>query len=399
MFSQYRALLARARARRLALASALGWFALASYALAIILAVHAATGSFSLAGAAVGAFSAGSGLAAPARGRLIDTYGARGLVVVAVAHAGAASGLVLGCALHGSASWLVGAAALAGVSAPPLIATARMLWADVAGPALATPAHALNASLGDVAQLLSPGLTGALAAVFAPSAALAVLVAAAALIARVGRYRRPASRARTGQLWGAIPQSSSLRTLVACDVAGGLWTGGFEVTVTSLASTHGSAELAAVPLRAGALGGILASLWVGSRPVTPPAAARYLGGSVLVAVVLPLAVIRPSLATVTVIALVAGAGYGVLGAALFELLDHVVSADRAVEAFPWLTTGQAAGTAAGAAAAGALTRHGNADAFALVAACAAVGAVIAASRRRSLRDSSAVAIHAVRHND
>ncbi len=228
-----------------------------------------------------------------------------------------------------------------------------MLWADVAGPGLARSAHALNASLADAAQLLSPGLTAGLAAVFAPSLALAVLVAGASvggvLVAGSARHRRPAAgREPTRRFWGALSESPGLRTLVACDVAGGLWVGGLEVAVTALASRHGGAGLAAIPLSAAAVGGILASLWVGSRPVSPSPAGRYVGGSVAVGAVLPLALIRLSLATVTAVLLLAGAGYGVLGAALFELLDQVVSADRAVEAFTWLTSGQAAGTAAGA---------------------------------------------------
>jgi MFS transporter len=368
MLSQYRALLARGRARPLVLACALGWIAFTSYALAIILAVHAATGSFSVAGGAVAAFSAGSGLAAPARGRFIDTHGARSLGVFAVTHGVTAAGLVAACALHASTWILMVTAALAGALAPPLIATARMLWADVAGPALTKPAHAPNASLADVAQLLSPGVVAGLAGLVAPSLALAVLTTGAAvagvLIAVVGRHSPPKRRSPSRGLWGVVTESSGLRTLIACDVAGGLWTGGLEVALTSLASRHGGAELAAIPLAAAALGGILASLWVGSRSVSAPAASRYVGGSIAVAVVVPLAVIEPSLATVTGIAVLAGAGYGILGAALFELLDHLVPGDRAVEAFTWLTTGQAAGTAAGAAAAGALAQRATSDAFA-----------------------------------
>jgi hypothetical protein len=62
----------------------------------------------------------------------------------------------------------------------------------------------------------------------------------------------------------------------------------------------------------------------------------------------------------------------------------VVSADRAVEAFTWLTTGQAAGTAAGAAAVGALAQAGAVAGLGLVAAAPAAAAAIACARRRSL---------------
>jgi hypothetical protein len=390
MLSSYRALFARAGARPLALACALGWFAFTGYGLAIILVVHAAAHSFSVAGGAVAAFSAGSGLAAPARGRLIDRRGAGGLAVFVAAHGCALAGLIAACALHATTIVLLGTAAMAGAVVPPLIGTARAVWSEVAGDELSKPAHALNASLADAAQLVSPGLTGALAAAFAPTLALAVLLAAVSaagvVVVRIARRRRVSTdRRAAGGIWGVITESPSLRTLVACDVAGGMWTGAMEVAATALAARHGAAELAAVPLSAAACGGIAGALWVGSRAVAPRATSRYLGGSLLAALVLPLAVVSPSLASVTGISIVAGAGYGILGAALFELLDRIVPSQRAVEAFTWLTTGQAAGSAAGAALAGALVRRSIASAFLLIAVCAMAGAVIAVLRRKSLR--------------
>ena len=389
MLSQYRALLVRPRARRLLLGCLLGWLAFTSYALAIILAVHAATGSFRAAGGAVAAFSAGSGLLASARGRFIDNHGARAVAGFALAHACAAAGLIAACGLHLSAVILVMISAVAGALAPPLIATARMLWAEIAGPGLARPAHALNASLADVAQLVSPGLTGGLAALAGAGLALAVLVTAATvagvIVAFLGDGLAPVRRPPRRRLWGVLSESPGLRTLVACDVAAGLWSGGLEVSLTALAARHGGAELAAIPLVAAALGGILASLSVGSRSGSPPAGTRYVSGALIVAVALPLMLVHPSLGAVTAIALIAGAGYGILGAALFELLDHVVSTDHAVEAFTWLTTGQAAGTAAGAAIAGALTQRASAGGFISVAICGAAAALITVLRRDSLR--------------
>lgn len=72
MFSSYRALLARAGARPLVLACGLAWISFTGYVLAIILAVHAATSSFAVAGGVVASFSAASALGAPVRGRFLD---------------------------------------------------------------------------------------------------------------------------------------------------------------------------------------------------------------------------------------------------------------------------------------------------------------------------------------
>ena len=128
--SWYRALFARRGARTVALSCALGWLSFSSYGLAIVLAVQAATGSFAVAGAAVGAFSAGSALLAPARGRFVDRRGPRAVACFAGPHAAALTLLVAGCAASQRSGLLVAAAALAGASVPPLIATARSLWPE-----------------------------------------------------------------------------------------------------------------------------------------------------------------------------------------------------------------------------------------------------------------------------
>jgi MFS family permease len=164
MLSSYRALLARAGARRLALSCGLGWLSFSGYSLAIVLAAHAASGSFAAGGAAVAGFSAGAGLLAPVRGRLLDRAGPAMLSYFAAAHAAAATLLILVCATPHSTALLIGTAAVTGAAAPPLIATARAVWTRIAGPELVTTAHALNAALGDGAQILSPALVGAVPA-------------------------------------------------------------------------------------------------------------------------------------------------------------------------------------------------------------------------------------------
>ena len=63
----------------------------------------------------------------------------------------------------------------------------------------------------------------------------------------------------------------------------------------------------------------------------------------------------PSLVGIAAVAVLVGLGYALLNVALFQMLDHVVAADRAVEAFTWLTTATAAGTSLGAVSAGQLT--------------------------------------------
>jgi hypothetical protein len=114
-----------------------------------------------------------------------------------------------------------------------------------------------------------------------------------------------------------------------------------------------------------------------------------LTGTLVVAITLPLCLAFASLAGVTTVLVVAGAGFGLLNVALFELLDHVAAADRAVEALTWLTTAQGLGLAAGAPIAGLLAHRAAHDALFLVALPAIVAAAVAWRRRAGLRAQSA----------
>ncbi len=425
MSSPYRTLLRRGGARRLALACAVAWLSYSGYVLAIVLAVHRATGSFAAAGLAVAAEFAGSGALAPLRGRLVDRRGARALRALAGGHVAGAALLIAGCLHGGSPGPVLGGAALLGACAPPLIGTARAAWTQLADPGLARAAHALNGALADVAQIGSPALVAALALLVSPVAALAALVAGAALAAwlipDVGRDspldraeadRPEAAGAETAEAaataagaaadpeadgredgratgarsaLGVLRDSPGLRTLVAGDLAIGGVGGGLEVAVTAAAAAHGVAAAGAVPLAASALGAFALSVWVGSGRTSRSAAQRYLGGCVIVATTLPFVLLAASVVALAAVLVAVGAGVGLLGVALFELLDDVAPADRQTEAFTWLTTSNAAGSAIGAAGAGRLARAGVAAPLALVIGFAVLAAGLAYARRDTLR--------------
>lgn len=154
--------------------------------------------------------------------------------------------------------------------------------------------------------------------------------------------------------------------------------------MTAVAARAGAPELGAVPLSASAVGSILVSVWSGTGRLSRPTAWRYIAGCCMVAATLSLAPVVQSLAGIAVVVVAAGAGFGLLNVALFELLDRIVPTDRAIEAFTWLTTGQAAGTAAGAAVAGQLAKTSPTAALWLVCCSAAAVAILALARRRTL---------------
>jgi MFS family permease len=399
MFSMsYRVVLRRAGARPLALASALGWLALGGYGFAVILAARAATHSFADAGVVSAVFAIGVAAPAPLRGRAVDRRGASALALLAVAHGIAGAGLVLALAFSGPRWPLWVAAALAGATAPPLVATARSLWAGVAGPELARTAHALNAAMSDLAIMVSPAIVAGLSALASPVAALALLVtgfvAASLEVAWLDRARRPAVTAapaapRRRDPWGPLRHSAGLRILVLADLPIGAWLGGMDIAVTAVAAAHGSAELGAIPLAASGAGSVIASIATGTHRVRASAGRRYLVGSVVSAVALPLTLIDPTVWSVAAALVLVGAGFGLLNVACFELIDEVVADGGRTEAFTWLTSANAAGAAVGVAIAGSVAGTNPTAALGLVTAVAALVAVIAFGGRRALRAASA----------
>jgi MFS family permease len=379
----YRSLLAGAAARRLALASVLGWLGFGALSLAIVLSVQHATGSPSASGVALAGFALGSGVLAPARGRLVDFFGPRrALVPFALASGAALLGLALAAEERAPAGVLVALATFAGLSVPPLIASARVVWPQVVAPEQMPAAHGVQAVLGDLGGVAGPVLAGALAAVASPSGALVACallpVAGALLLVALPWPERTPRKHRGGAL-----SSPGMRTLVLADV--GLYAawGALEVALPALAGREGAAASAAIPLAAFAAASAVGALVYGTRPAA--AGRRYvLGALALTATLAPLAALS-SVWAIAAVLLAAGAAFAAVNVATYALLDEVTPEGTGAEALTWLTTAGAAGMAAGAAAAGALAGSGSvAGALALPAVGAAVAAVAVVARRGTL---------------
>lgn len=359
--------------------------------LAMVLFTRAQTGSFAAAGLVAAAFGLGSGVTSPVQGRLIDRYGhARVMLPLAALHAASLGALVtLGLGGAPTAA-LVACGLAAGASIPPVGSVVRPLLSGLLGADrdLLPTAYALDGIAIEMVFIAGPLLTALVVSVASPAAAL--LIACGFVIAgTVVLVTAPASRAwrpvaSSGgerHLLGAMA-SPGVRVLIAATAPVGFGLGATEVTMTAFASDHGSRAAAGALMALWAMGSGLGGLAYGAREHGSAPAARWVRLAVAFPLCsLPLA-LAPSIAVMTVLALIAGLYLAPLLAAANELIGHVAPPSALTEAFAWPITAIALGAAAGSASAGALVEAADwRIGFVAVVAAGLVTATIAVARR------------------
>jgi MFS family permease len=375
---------------RLFAASLLARLPMGINGLAIVLLLKAETGSFGAAGAAAGALALGTGLGAPLTARLIDTLGARMLLVLGGGSAGALLALVALARVDAPTPALVAAAFAAGVAFPPTPSVLRAQYPRLFGerPALLQTAFALDSVMTELIFTIAPLLTAALVILFEPAAAIVVSAAAvvagtSALVAALppddGRplEEKPA-RSRLGAL--AAP---GIRTLVGSMLPVGFAFGALEVALPAFADHEGEPELAGVLIALWGLGSAAGGLAYGARPRRGSLASAHLR----VALLLPLSflpmVLATSPATMALLVVPAGVLISPLIATRNELAGRVAPAGAGTEAYTWPLTALVAGIALGAATSGALADATSWQAAVLAAAIAAAGGAAVSTGRRA----------------
>ncbi len=236
----YRALLRLAPARRLVYALTAACLTFGMVPLTILLTVQRATGSYPDGGYAVAAFGLTAGASAPFRGRLVDRRGMRTWLPLM---AGGYGATLIALDLVGLASgptWaLVALAGLAGISAPPLFASARSLWPHAVEAALVRRGYAITSLISDVGQVAGPALAGVLF-VFTDWTALLVCAAAALLAAAlcVTGADAPSARARPRPM-PKLFESRALVGLLVVSILLGAAVGLVQVAVPTIAGAVG----------------------------------------------------------------------------------------------------------------------------------------------------------------
>jgi MFS family permease len=358
--------------------------------LAVILFLRAETGSFAIAGAVAGGLAVGGAAGAQLVGGLVDRRGARVLLLVAVLHAVALGALVAGGVAGAPAPLLIVIGVIAGGSVPPTSSVLRSLWPALLGDRhdLRQAAYAIDSVGVELLFTLGPLLTALLATLVSPAAALvvsavAVVVGTVAFVAQPGVDVGRAPKREGGRLAGAL-RSPGVLTLALTSVPAGIGLGICEVAIPAFTSAHGAANRAGLLLAIWSVSSAVGGILYGAMR-RPPLQQAHIAVSILLPLsLLPLAT-APSLTAMALLVIPAGLFIAPMLATRNELIGWVAPPDARTEAFTWPQTAFVGGIAIGAALAGTIVQHsGSSPAFLAAGAAAALGAVIAIVRRRSI---------------
>jgi predicted MFS family arabinose efflux permease len=364
-------------------ASQVGRLPLASAPLALLLFARQSL-SLAVAGLLVAVYTAAMAVSAPLLARGVDRwrqppvlYGSAvlsGIGFVAVAFGG------------GNPAVTVLGAAVAGFGTPPLEPCLRVLWPDLVPAAVVSAAYALDIALQEVIFVVGPLVTLAAVAAAGPAAGLLAAgllqLAGATVFAQTTVVRRwrgsPAKRHWAGPL--RVPRFT---VLVAGVVCVGAAIGSIPVVVTGYAEAAGDRTLTGWLLAAQAGGALIGGLLYtragpGGQNRLPLLAAAFAAGF------LPLLWVPAPVVMAGLLA-VSGAALPPVLTAVFLATDRLTPQGTAAEAFAWVITAFAVGSAAGAALTGPLVATGIRYGFAVAPAAALVS--IAAMMAASVRDA------------
>lgn len=392
--ANYSVLLRTPGAAAFFLSASLGRVGIAMTSLSIVWLVHGHTGSFASAGLVSGAFAVTDALVAPQLARLVDRFGqTRVLPPALLAHALAVGALVSLVAADAPDGLLALGGALVGASVPQLAALSAARWAALLRTdrtAELPTAFALESVSNTVAFLVGPTLVSALAAAGHPVvgtvlASSLTVVGGLVLAAQRGSAPSPAVDSAAHARKARSLLRSDFFVLMGLNLGLGIFFGAMQVSVTAFVVEH-SAPGAAAPIFAvsscsGLLAGWLYGMrrWRASAPVQLLAAtsALMLGTLLLLMVGSPVGL--------GLVVILTGAMIPPLLVLCNVLTESTVHQTVLTQAFSWLGSASAAGSAAAAAGSGlAIDSLGARGGFAITVTAAAAMTLLSLAGLRLL---------------
>lgn len=356
----YRSLLAAPGAAQAFVAASLGRLSFGMVTLSLLFAGQQATGSFTVAGLVLGAYSIGN-LSAPFKARLLDRRGQRfALPLLGVPYTVALLGFTAAAAseVRGPAIYVL-LGAVAGLVAPPVGSAMRALWASITtGPEARGRAYSLDVAVEETLLVSGPVLTGALIAVSGPHLAL-VVTALTMLASCLGLATSSAARRlgiiprdpENNRLLGPLTRPGFLVMLSAV-VGIGLTLGVVEVAVAASADARGVPDAAGYVLAALSLGSAVGGLAWGHLKHRSSLRIRLCVLLVAFAAGTAVAAATPNLVVLGAVLVLTGLALAPALVTSYLMAEGLSHASQRTEATTWVNNAVNIGAGLGAATAG-----------------------------------------------
>ncbi len=390
LLARYRAFLALPDVTRLVVMALVARMPLGTQGLSLLLHVRALTGSFAVAGFAVGTYLAAAAVTAPMLGRIVDRSGPRKpLIFTGIVCPLALLTLLAARPLHLTPTLIYVAAGVAGAFAPPITVLTRTMWRyrfDRDADAQRT-AFAVDSVLVELAFTLGPALVALLIAVADPTVAFAMAIVFAALAVPVF-LASPAMRywkLEPGAERHLLGPLTAPRLLVVYGVTSLLTMslGLLEVGYPGQATAAGATALSGVLLAVNSTGSAIGGLAYGGLRVAMPVEVQLRWSLLLLAVAMAVQTFVAGLWALGGMAFVAGFFIAPSLTAVTMLTSAHAPARYATEAFTWSATCIVTGIGAGMAVGGQLVERFDAGAVFIAAAAAALAAALLALALRA----------------
>jgi MFS family permease len=315
--------------------------------IAFVIHIQAVTGSYAIAGIALGAETIGASISGPLLARLMADFGIRRVVIV--------STLSTTCALLGLAFvepepiWLISLAFLVGFSSPPIQPAARSIYPQVTPKKLMPALYSLDATSQEIIWVLGPLVATLVAASFG-NVPMMITVAGIQILGTiwfllnksVGSIKIPKNKNVLGK---------ALRNprVAAATVLGLLFVGSFAGVEVGAVALFGK-TLAGIMFAVFSLGSIFGGLLLAPRFKGPNSLTIFLAVTLLGYSAILIAPEEPLWVGLSLF--VAGLGVAPALGTLSLMIATGTSGSETVEAYGWTTTGQLVGFSAGSALAG-----------------------------------------------
>lgn len=391
MFRAYREIFAVPGAPGMVIAGFAGRISIATIGLGVVLLISGLTGSYGLAGAVASVEALAYAVASPRLARLVDRYGQSTVLLPQTVLLTVAVSVLTVAAMSEWPRWtLFAAAAVTGISVPPLGSLVRARWNHLlGGTARLQTAFSFESVIDEALFITGPILVTALATALHPAAGLGVAavvsVSGTIAFALQRRTQPPARGVRHADARSAL-FAPGMPVLVCVFLGLGMLFATIDITTVAFAEEQGAKSAAGPLLAAYALGSCLSGVLYGARTWVWSLDKRFaLSLGLIAAGALPPVLVH-SIPVMAVVVFLAGFAISPTAISGYALVRERVPESALTEGMAWVSTSVGVGIAVGSPMAGRVVDAYGAHAgyaFGLVAALfAALVGIVGTVRRR-----------------